>query len=795
MKISYKWLLELTGLDLPVEEVAERLTLCGTACEDIEATAEYMDKVVVGQILEIKPVEGADKIKQTKVDVGSEQLDIICGAPNIEVNQKVPVALIGAKLTGGFMIKKAKIRGVESFGMICSQKELGISDDHSGIWVLGEDAKIGQALAEYLDYDDYILTFELTPNRADSTSAIGIARDLAALAEVELIRPEIKINEAKEKAEDFIRVSSDDPIACPRYAARIIKNVKVGQSPWWLQKKIITAGMRPINNIVDITNLVMLEIGHPLHAFDLKQFGSDEVVVRMAKDKEHFKTLDGNDHELTSEVILITNGKEAVAAGGVMGGLNSEVEDNTTEILLEAAYFNPSMIRKSRKLLELVTESSTRFEKGADPNHGLEFAINRAAYLFQELCGGEVLEGIVDYYPNKIEPKEISLRPKRCNDILGIEIPKQKMVDILTNLELKVEASDPIKVWAPTFRPDLEREIDLIEEVGRIIGYGNIPDSETNIGALFTPTHFEDSFKSELRTVLTGCGFDEILGHGLADKKLADKLNPGLPQLNLVNPVSEDINIMRNSIMQTALKVIEHNISHRNLDLQLFEIGKIYNPPDKNDNWEEPQKLLLTVSGNSAGSWREKPRPLDFYDLTGALEKVWNHFKFPEIELAHCKYHWFTDDISFSIILDDRVVGVIGKINQTVLKDFGIKQEIYTLELFIDPLINFGRQLISFEPMPVYPSAPRDLAILVNNSVKAVDIVNTVKNAAGDLAQNVKIFDLYTGKQVEKGKKSIAIAINYRSLESSLTSKQVDEKQRLVVDALKQNLNAEIRDK
>lgn len=795
MKISYKWLLELTGLDWPVEEVAERLTLCGTACEDIEATTEFMGKVVVGQILEINSVDGADKIRLTKVEVGSEQLDIICGAPNIEVDQKVPVALIGAKLAGGFMIKKAKIRGVESFGMICSQRELGISDDHTGIWVLGEEAKIGQPLAEYLDYDDYILTFELTPNRADSTSAIGIARDLAALAEVKLIRPEVKINEKDEKAADHIKVTTENSVACPRYAARIIKNVKISTSPWWVQKKIITAGMRPINNIVDITNLVMLEIGHPLHAFDLKKFGSNEVVVRMAEDKEHFKTLDGTDHELTPEVILITNGKEAVAAGGVMGGLNSEVEDDTTEILLEAAYFDSSMIRKSRKVLELVTESSTRFEKGADPNHGLEFAINRAAYLIQELCGGEVLDGIVDCYPNKIIPKEISLRPKRCNDILGIEIPTQKMVDILSYLELKVEAGDPLKVFAPTFRPDLEREIDLIEEVGRIIGYGNIPDSKTNIGALFTPTHFEESFKLELRTILVGCGFDEILGHGLADSKLADKLNPGLPQLNLVNPASEDINIMRNSIMQTALKVIEHNISHRNLNLQLFEIGKIYNPPDKDDNWEEPQKLMMAVTGNRDGNWREKPRPFDFYDLTGAIEKVWNHFKFPVIELTHCKYHWFTDDISFSIMLDNQVVGVVGKLNQTVLKDFGIKQDIYILELFVDPLISFGRQLISFESMPVYPAAPRDLAIVVNSSVRAVDIVNTVKNAAGDLAQTVEIFDLYTGKQVANGKKSIAIAINYRSLRSSLTSEQVDEKQRLVIAALKQNLNAEIRDK
>jgi len=341
MKISYNWLRELTGLDWSPEEMGDRLTLCGTACEHIESSARYMDRVIVAEVSELHPVPDADKIQRTVVDTGLEHLDVICGAPNVAVGQKVPLALVGACLAGDIKITKAKIRGVESYGMICSERELGLSDDHSGILVLDPEAPAGKPLTEYLDFDDYILTFELTPNRPDSMSVIGIARDLAALASVKVTRPTVDLSESAELASDVISVSIDDPVACPRYAARVIRNVKVAPSPWWIKKKLWTAGLRPISNVVDITNLVMLECGHPLHAFDLDRFGSDRVVVRPARDKEKFVTLDGNEHELTENVLLITNGITGVAAAGVMGGMNSEVEDDTTNVLLEAAYFDP----------------------------------------------------------------------------------------------------------------------------------------------------------------------------------------------------------------------------------------------------------------------------------------------------------------------------------------------------------------------------------------------------------------------------------------------------------------------
>ncbi len=794
MKLSHNWLIELTGLNWTPEETAEKLTLCGTACKNIEPTAKYMDKVVVGEVLTLSAIEGASKIRLAKVTTGDEELQIVCGAPNVAVGHKVPVAKIGAVLAGDMKIKKTKIKGVESSGMICSERELGISDEHEGIWVLPDEAPVGKPLAEILDYDDHILTFDLTPNRADSMSAIGIARDMAALANKKLMLPQTDIKESDKQAYDYISVTIDDAFGCPRYAARIIHNVKLAESPWWLKKKLITSGIRPINNLVDITNLVMLETGHPLHAFDLKRFGSNEVVVRQAKEKEKFITLDDKEHELDKNVTLITNGKTGVAAGGVMGGKDSEVKEDTKDLLLEAAYFNPSLIRKSRKKLGIVTESSSRFEKGANPN-GIEFAINRAAHLYQQLAGGEVASGIVDCYPKKIEPANLSLRVKRCNQILGTGISQARMVEILKALEFEADNSDPIKVKVPTFRPDIEREIDLIEEIARIEGFDKIPTPQSITGPLYTPVHWEDNFKKEIRTLLTSSGFDETIAHGMVHSRMASLLEPEMKHLKLLNPVSEEVNVMRTMLATTALSVVSHNLSHRNMDIKLFELGKVYFPPDSNDDWVEEEKLILAISGSTAGNWREKPRKLDFYDLTGALDNIWAHLRLGEYSIVEQPVGWMENNMSFSISLEENEIGVIGKVSSKIARKFDIKEDVYIAEIFMGSLIARGKPLIKFSNLPVYPSAPRDLAIIVDNSVISSDIIATVKKNAGKLAESVKIFDLYTGKQIEEGKKSIAISINYRSAERNLTGEEIDIKQMKIIESLKSEFKADIRDK
>ena len=794
MDVSYNWLKELTGLNWPVDEAAHRLTLCGTACEYVEPTARFMKNVVVGEVTKLGPVEGATKIKLATVDLGDRQMDVICGAPNVDVGQKVPVALEGAELAGGMVIKKVKIRGIESSAMICSERELGISDDHSGIMVLESSAVNGTPLARHLDYEDYILTFEITPNRGDSMSAIGIARDLAALASVTVKKPGFELKESTEKASDVVKVSIEDKEGCPRYAARVIRKVKIGPSPWWLKKKLLMSGVRPISNVVDITNLVMLETGHPLHAFDLDRFGSSEVVVRKAADKEKFATLDGKAHELTPDVLLITNGKAGVAAGGVMGGLDSEVEESTTNILLEAAYFNPAVIRRGRKHLGLATESSSRFERGTDPN-GIPFAIDRAAFLFAELCGGEVLEGIVDCYPDKIEPKRVSLRPSRCNDLMGITIPTERMKQILTDLEFEVSGDDPLEVVVPTFRPDIEREVDLIEEVVRIEGYDNIPDAITNIGPLYTPQSFEDRFRIELRQLMVSSGFDELVNHGLVDGRLATILDPDLPQVKIVNPVSEDLNIMRNELVQSTLNVIRHNVAHRCLDLRLFEIGKIYLPGTNETDWIEQNRLAVAVSGHTEHSWRQQPRPLDFYDITGPLGNLASHFGWDEFEYVPRPISYFEDEVSFDIVCSKTVVGQVGQIAKPVLSKFDLKQIVFLAELNLQPLRSISGSLKRFKPLPIYPAAPRDLAMIVEENVKAGDLVRAVMDVGGELAESVEIFDLYTGKQIEKGKKSIAISINYRSREGNLESVQVDAVQKAVIDKLIKKFKVQIRDR
>jgi phenylalanyl-tRNA synthetase beta chain len=795
MKISCQWLVELTGVDWPVREMAHRLTLCGLCCEDVVATDRYLENVVVGEVVDLKPIKGADKIKLATVNVGTATHDLVCGAPNVAVGQKAPTALLGARLAGDIEIKRVKIRGVESCGMVCSERELGFSDDHSGIMVLDNAAPVGTPLADYLEYRDYVLDIELTPNRGDAMSAIGIARDLAALAGVRVKYPSYAIKPNNAKASDVFSVTSDDPDACPRFTARIIRNVKIAPSPWWVQKRLLTCGVRPISNVVDITNYIMIETGNPIHAFDLDRFGSSQVVVRRARSGERLVTLDGKEHTLTPEVLLITNGREAKAAAGVMGGFDSEVKDDTRNLLLEVACFNPKTIRAGRKKLGFVSEASSRFERGVDPNN-VPVASARAVYLFQELCGGEVLDGLLDFYPHPVKPRAVELRPQRCNDILGTQIKSERMTEILSRLEFEVTSSEPsICVNVPTFRGDITREIDLIEEIGRIEGYDTIPNATENRGPMFAPANRIEGFWNEIRTVLTGAGFDEILGHGLGDSRLARLLNPDLPQLRILNPVSEDFDIMRNDLVSTVLGVIAHNIAHRHTDLRLFEIGKVYRPPDQSGNWVEEDRLLLAVTGNTLGNWQDKPRPVGFYDLSGGLQQLARHFHWPLLNFGPCDQPYLEPDQSFSVGLNGTSVGSAGLIKPELARKGDIKQPVFVLQVKLAPLFELSHKLAELAPLPVFPAATRDLAIVVNETTRSEELVATIRSEAGALAESVEVFDVYTGAQIGQGRKSIAIGIVYRAPDRSLSSEEVDKLQQNIISRLIKNFNAEIRDK
>ncbi|MEW6049839.1 MAG: phenylalanine--tRNA ligase subunit beta [Candidatus Zixiibacteriota bacterium] len=794
MQLSYLWLKELTGLNWSAPEMAERLTLSGCACESIEPAGAYLKNVIVGQVTALESVPGASKIQKATVDTGRERLQVICGAPNVAVGQKVPLAHVGARLAGDMEIKKVTIRGVESSGMICSEKELGLSADHSGIMVLDNDAPVGKPLIEHLDLDDYIMGFEVTPNRGDLLSAIGIARDLAALGGVSLKLPTIALRESKTGTNEFVSVKIEDPKGCPRYAARIIRNVRIGPSPWWLKKKLMLAGIRPINNVVDITNLVMLESGNPLHAFDLELFGSNTVVVRRAREGEKFVTLDEQPHTLSSHVLLITNGVEGVAAAGVMGGLRSGVQDTTSTILLEAAYFDPVVIRKGRRELGLNTESSYRFERGVDPN-GIPYAMDRAAFLFQELCGGEVLTGMVDSYPEPRRPKCIGLRPERCRASLGTDISTDKIAGILNALGLPVAEGNQLQVTIPTFRSDIANEIDLIEEVARIIGWANIPDAVSTNGPLYTPIHERDRFETDLRHILTAAGFDEILGHGLADSRIAEQLYPELPKVRLVNPVSDELDIMRNTLVQTALTAASHNIAHRLTDIRLFEIGAVYWPPNDKGEWVEEDRLSLLATGNIPGNWKVKSRPAEFADLQGAIASIGRHYGWPEMTFALTAVPFLESSASFKASLGSTTIGSLGFISAETLKRFDIKQTVYYAEFNLAAMMDLSHERRQFVPLPAYPSAPRDLAVIVDEQVPVGQILNLVRTMAGEIAESVDMFDLYTGQQIGAGKKSVGIAITYRSRERSLAGDEVDVVQQKIVAELKKKFNAEIRER
>jgi phenylalanyl-tRNA synthetase beta chain len=790
MQVPYGWIQELVDVNWPPEELAERLTLAGSEAEVKRIFEGQFDNIVIGQVVELSNIEKSDHLKKAIADSGNEKIQVVCGAPNVQNGQKVILAKVGAKLQNEFEIKEVKLRGVESFGMICSERELGITDDHTGIIVLDDDAPIGMPADEYLKLNDSTIKLDLTPNRPDMMSAIGVSRDVACLTGQKLKKPIFELNEVAEKASDYIKVSIDDADACPRYAARMIKGVKIGPSPWWIKQKLLLCGIRPISNVVDITNLVMLEYGHPLHAFDYNHLGSKEILVRRAHEGEKFTTLDETEHILTPDVLLITNGKKAVAAAGVMGGLDSEISNDTTDILLESAYFDPITIRRGRLKLGIVSESSTRFEKGADPNIVPE-AINRAAWLINKYAGGELLSGIVDCYPKKITPVEIEFRTERANVFLGTDIPSERIVEILRGLEFDVKGEKKLKVTVPTFRPDIEREVDLFEEVVRIVGYDSVPSAERNLGPLFTQLCADDIFRNDIRKVLTGQGFDETYGSGLADPVLMSKITNDQPQVKILNPIAEDLAVMQSSLLYSLLKSVSHNIAHRNMILQLFEIGNAFSPGNPP---VESEQIGIVLSGRTDDNWYSKGDEFSFYYLKGAIDMLFSSCRIAPVSLISAKRPPYLKGCSFELKINDEIVGHAGQIESKTARFFGIKQAVYTAVLDFGKLLRNKLSEMTYQQVPRFPAAPRDLALIVDESINTGEILDEIKKVGGDLLEEVKIFDLYRAKQIGQGKKSLAFALLYRSSQKSLEGEEVIVVHNKIAEHIKQHFKADIRE-
>ena len=791
MKASYKWLKELVDFDLPVPELALRLTDAGLEVENITPLGADLSQVVVGEIEKISPHPQADKLSVCLVSVGIEDLQIVCGAPNVKEKTKVPVALIGARLPSGMQIAKSNLRGVESFGMICSEKELEIGEDAEGIMILDPKLKVGEPISSALDLEDHVLDIAITPNRPDWLSMIGVAREVAALCGSRVKSTPLALKEINRMASEMVQVKIDDPAGCPRYAARIIDEVSIAASPFWLKRKLQSAGMRSINNVVDVTNLVMLELGHPLHAFDHRLFPQKKVVVRRAQEGEKFVTLDEVERTLNQEVLLITNGMKPVAIGGIMGGLESEVMPDTRTVLLESAYFDPRVIRRGRMLLDLSTESSQRFERGADPN-GVIRAIDRAAQLLTDLAGGKVLKGVVDNYPSVIRPVQVTLRPKRVNRILCTNLKARGIKKILTDLEIPVEGKADLVVEVPTFRPDLNREIDLIEEIARIYGYANIKTDMRAGGNLVTKRHREDEILGEIKQFMEGKGFFEVITNNLVDPEVLKRLNPGVPAIEIKNPLSRDLSVLTNTLVYNSLSTVSWNKNRLERNIRIFELGKVFTGSDGSLP-QERHHLGMAISGSRIPThWESQEKEVDLYDLKGVLEELGDHLSLP-FELVPGNHILFDSGNCFMVKAGGDFIGFMGGISQKILDIFEIKDKVLWAELDAEKMIPRVPPLKEFSPLPKFPPADRDIAVVVDDKLLSREIMDQIKETGGKLIEHVVLFDVYSGQQIQPGKKSLAYSIRYRSPERTLTDEEVEEIHQKVISELEKSFGAELR--
>ncbi|NOZ63027.1 MAG: phenylalanine--tRNA ligase subunit beta [Calditrichaeota bacterium] len=797
MKVTVDWLKKY--IDFPYDPVTlgQKLTMLGLELEGIEKNHYDFSGVVVGKIVETKKHEKRPNISICQVDIGGETVQLVCGAPNAAADKMVAVALPGAKLPSGQTIKEIEIDGYKSPGMICSEAELGISHQSEIIMELSNGAPLGTDLRDYLGETETVLELSITPNRPDCLGVIGVAREVAALVKKRVRTPEIKINESNAlKVNDFVKVEIKNPKSCPRYTARYIEGIKIGPSPRWLIQKLEAVGIRTINNIVDVTNFVMMETGQPLHAFDYDELSGGKIVVRHATAGEKFVTLDEKEHTLSNERLLICDAEKPVALAGVMGGLNSEISTGTTRVLLESALFDPTNIRRTAKTLEISTESSRRFERGVDPE-GVVYALNRAAQLIQELAGGKVAAGFVDEYPRKITPVKIELRIARVNSILGAELSEKEITDLLERLEFSVEQIEDGKllVHVPTFRVDVEREIDLIEEISRLYGFNNIEESVYAKIPLDIPVNKEEKFQQLLRDLIVRLGYNEILTHAMISFDVASRFTANEP-IKIKNPLSEDMGTLRTSLLAGLLQIVKWNKNRKITDQQLFEIGNIfyYKKGNKKEHREKKKIALVRTGKVRHDSWLERGREVTFFDLKGDLRALLKTLNIDNVSFREKTENSFLDnERSVNIYLGKEKVGFVGFISDEILELFNLDDTIVAAEIDFQPLFenyNWARKAISVSK---FPAVHRDIAVVVEQMIVAETIESHIWESGGKYLRRVELFDVYSGKQVAADKKSFAFSLSFQSDERTLTEAEVDADFQNILETLKKKDNAHLR--
>jgi phenylalanyl-tRNA synthetase beta chain len=821
MKISYNWLKSYINIDITAERAAELLTACGLEVESIEKTETVkggLEGIVIGEVKTCIKHPDADKLSITTVDIGAEELlHIVCGAPNVSAGQKVTVATIGTILYNGdesFTIKKSKIRGEVSEGMICAEDELGLGNSHAGIMVLNPDAKIGLAAREYFGIeDDYTFEIGLTPNRSDATSHIGVARDLVAVInnlndtaeKITLSYPDV--SDFSVDNHDFpVEIIVEDHMACPRYTGITLSGIEVKESPDWLKKRLLSIGLRPINNIVDITNFILFETGQPLHAFDADKIKGKKVIVKKLAKDSLFLTLDGIERKLSGEDLMICNSEEGMCIAGVFGGAKSGVTDATTTIFLESAYFDATTIRKTSKFHGLKTDASFRYERGTDPNITV-YALKRAVLLMKEIAGGKISSEIVDNYPEAKERKQVEVTYKNINRLIGKEIDKLKVKNILTALEIEIseENEEGLSLLIPTNKVDVLREADVIEEILRIYGYNNIEiNSELHSSISYLTKPDKEKIQNTIADYLSNNGFIEIMNNSLSSSDYVSKMeeiNP-LSNVKILNPLSKELDVMRQSLLFGGLESISYNINRKTADLKLYEFGNIYSynaAIDKTSKvikrFSEEKHLAIFVSGRkSPESWSITSGTVDFFSLKAFVENILKRLRINIDKLAISKISnsVFTEGLTY--VANGKTLLTLGNLQNKILTSFGIKQTVFYADINWDLIAKLiPNQEITYAEVARFPEVRRDLALLINKEISFAEIVKLAYQTEKNLLQKVNLFDVYEGNKLEAGKKSYAVSFILLDKDKTLNDKQIEGIMNRLIKVYTEKLGAIIR--
>ena len=801
MKVSLSWLKEYVSINLNTNDLADALTMAGLEVEAISDRYDYLKSVHVSRIVNIDPHPNSDKLKLCSVDIGGKIISVVCGAPNVKTDILAPCALPGTTFPRGTALEKSVIRGETSEGMLCSELELGLGSNGQGIMELGNHISVGDSLDNALGLSDPVLEIDLTPNRPDCLSIIGTAREIAAIENNKVTYPEISMPESMSDISNHTSVTIMAPSLCPRYAASLIFDVTIGPSPFWLQDRLISVGLKPINNIVDITNFVMMETGQPLHAFDFDRLDENRIVVRTAQENETFITLDGKERRLDPEMLMICDGKKPVAMAGVMGGLNSEVEDTTTNILLESAYFDPVCIRKTSKKTGLNTDASHRFERGVDPN-GTITALNRATQLITELGGGKCVKGVIDEYPLPFSETTIDVSTRRLNQHLGTRLDTDAIEKYLKSIEFEVNKidEDTLQITPPSCRVDIRRFEDVSEEIARLFGYNNI---ETTFPLIPADTRHLDrkiDLRSLTKVLMTGLGFSEAINYSFISKKSCDLLelppdDPKRKMVDILNPISEDQTVMRTSLIPGLLETMKFNISVQNKNLKLFEIGNVFFHTGQNDHQPDEIEMLagLWTGTRINSTWSTKEINCDFYDIKGVVEELLKNLgiektMFTRIPAELCLYT--RPGFTAQILYEDEPIGLLGEIHPKVLQNYDLNQTAFIFELNFDRLIQTVPDTKCASPIPKFPATSRDITLIIDNSIETYKIIKTVETFQEKLVEHLHLFDVFIGDPIPKGKKSVSFRITYRSPEETLEDNIINQIHKNITDQLLKTFDA-----